>query len=134
MVSDQTWVQKRIAQLIPLMKGDAAGAVAASRKRRASRAQRRGGGVEAQIAEQFSTISPTTEHNTSSKTCYCGKDLKSFKTATSSFVCDVCNEVQPRGSTMRGCRECDWDMCARCDRGGDGASAGGAADDTKSGR
>jgi len=32
------------------------------------------------------------------------------------FECDGCDACQPPGSVMFGCRQCDYDLCARCAR------------------
>lgn len=32
-------------------------------------------------------------------------------------TCDVCNKVLPKGSTVYGCRDCDWDACQMCESG-----------------
>jgi len=39
-----------------------------------------------------------------------------FNTPLPNFSCDLCGTVQVRGSAMWGCRTCDWDMCAKCEK------------------
>jgi len=42
--------------------------------------------------------------------------LQRFRTPLPKFRCDLCGTVQARGSAMWGCRTCDWDMCATCEK------------------
>lgn len=40
--------------------------------------------------------------------------LKRFKTSHDSFWCDACGNKFRKGTTMNGCRECDFDLCTSC--------------------
>lgn len=40
--------------------------------------------------------------------------LKSFKTSHDNFWCDDCGNKFRKGTTMNGCRECDFDLCTDC--------------------
>jgi hypothetical protein len=48
--------------------------------------------------------------------CECpGKHtLVPFVTSHAHFACDVCKLVMPEGSSMAGCRTCDFDVCRAC--------------------
>jgi hypothetical protein len=47
--------------------------------------------------------------------CAAGHGLARFVTPHPSFCCDVCRCYLPQGSSMWGCRKCDWDVCeTRC--------------------
>lgn len=37
-----------------------------------------------------------------------------FITTHSGYTCDVCRKGQPHGTTMYGCRMCNWDACVPC--------------------
>merc|ERR1719326_415049 len=43
-----------------------------------------------------------------------GKPLVPFETHHNGFWCDVCKVKVPKGTTMYGCRKCDYDMCNTC--------------------
>ena len=58
---------------------------------------------------------PTTPCDRSTKeSAKRGLCLALFTTTTSKFNCDACGEVKPKGTAMRGCRECDYDVCTAC--------------------
>ena len=40
--------------------------------------------------------------------------LKAFATPHARFNCDLCGADQPSGAAMRGCRRCEYDICAVC--------------------
>lgn len=42
--------------------------------------------------------------------------LKSFKTLTDSFECNECGNKLEKGTTMNGCRKCDFDLCTDCSK------------------
>lgn len=42
--------------------------------------------------------------------------LKSFKTLTDSFECNECGNKLGKGTTMNGCRKCDFDLCTDCSK------------------
>merc|ERR1711964_443754 len=39
-----------------------------------------------------------------------------FDTPWRGFGCDLCGTKKSKGSTMWGCRICDWDICRACKR------------------
>ena len=45
-----------------------------------------------------------------------GHPLKEYRTFYGGYTCSMCDRVCPRGTTLRGCRECDWDLCLPCDQ------------------
>merc|ERR1719182_1337726 len=47
----------------------------------------------------------------------CVHGIKEFKTFYDGFYCDVCGQQQTKGSTMFGCRKCDYDQCVKCHNG-----------------
>lgn len=46
----------------------------------------------------------------------CKHTLVTFETPHQGFVCDICRTRQPLKSTVHGCRICDFDVCAPCNR------------------
>lgn len=51
--------------------------------------------------------------------CQKGHHLNKFTTSDSNFKCDGCGLRSGPGATMHGCRECNFDMCASCQCGGE---------------
>jgi hypothetical protein len=93
---------------------------AKARLRRHSNAGRDGSEME-QLKLRTGTaslmqISPT--NNELKRTpCHCENDhmLIGFQTSHDRYVCDECDkEGIPEGATIRGCRECDFDLCSEC--------------------
>ena len=58
--------------------------------------------------------------------CSKGHPLVSFSTPTSSFTCDKCGSSQSSGTTMHGCRQCNYDLCLACVPAGGGPIAVGS--------
>ena len=48
------------------------------------------------------------------RNCEQGHVLEAFTTTQSDFTCDICDTVQLCGTSLHGCRECDFDVCASC--------------------
>jgi hypothetical protein len=48
--------------------------------------------------------------------CPKGHSLQRFSAEHSHYSCDACRERVPEGSTLCGCRECDFDLCASCEQ------------------
>lgn len=46
--------------------------------------------------------------------CPCPHGLNEFQTFHNRFTCDGCGQQQELGTTMWGCRLCDYDLCAAC--------------------
>lgn len=60
---------------------------------------------------------PTTSGDGAERVLLCPKNghaLSSFTVPNRLYACDVCDCRPQRGSTMHGCRECDWDICENC--------------------
>lgn len=39
--------------------------------------------------------------------------LKEFITPSNGYDCDICKHIFPAGTKMWGCRQCNWDVCAK---------------------
>jgi hypothetical protein len=50
----------------------------------------------------------------SAQTARCKHLLKTFETSHGGYICDICNAVQAPRSVMHGCRECNFDVCQKC--------------------
>jgi len=48
--------------------------------------------------------------------CPSGHRLVIFKTEEDGWVCSLCSRGFPSGSGFAGCRECDYDVCPRCQK------------------
>lgn len=71
-------------------------------------------GASAASLKSSSSSSEKSEQTTE-KGCPGGHNLASFKTPNGTFSCDVCGKNGlPAGTTMHGCRICNWDMCTAC--------------------
>ncbi|KAK3255253.1 hypothetical protein CYMTET_35554, partial [Cymbomonas tetramitiformis] len=46
--------------------------------------------------------------------CQQGHELIQRKSEAGIFTCNVCQEDQPEGSKVLGCKVCNWDICAKC--------------------
>eukprot|EP00928_Gymnodinium_smaydae_P063064 TRINITY_DN4675_c1_g1_i1.p1 TRINITY_DN4675_c1_g1~~TRINITY_DN4675_c1_g1_i1.p1 ORF type:complete len:359 (-),score=77.18 TRINITY_DN4675_c1_g1_i1:22-1098(-) len=46
--------------------------------------------------------------------CPAGHPLERFSTPVDDYRCDICARALPRGTSMRGCRWCNHDVCDRC--------------------
>jgi hypothetical protein len=44
----------------------------------------------------------------------CRCDLVVFQTEHTGYGCDGCDMSVPQGTTLHGCRECDFDLCSPC--------------------
>ena len=49
-------------------------------------------------------------------TCNKGHFLERYVTPEEGYFCDLCGDTQPTSSTMYGCDECEWDICAICNQ------------------
>ena len=63
-----------------------------------------------------SCVSPIKSMSASSKmeNCPGQHGLTRFSTPRSSFRCDVCKKGFPTGTTLYGCRRCNYDVCKSC--------------------
>merc|ERR1712061_400834 len=46
--------------------------------------------------------------------CSKGHILKRIKASHPRIMCDLCSQMQTRGSWIRSCSKCDFDMCMKC--------------------
>jgi hypothetical protein len=54
-------------------------------------------------------------NNKSMRMCPKGNTLTRFDTPHEYFVCDGCDKgTLPKGTTMYGCRSCNYDLCEKC--------------------
>ncbi|GMH90082.1 hypothetical protein TL16_g11659 [Triparma laevis f. inornata] len=56
---------------------------------------------------------PQLDHKLQKK-CKKGHSLTSFQTLKPNFYCDECQNPLPVGTTLYGCRQCDYDLCEGC--------------------
>ena len=76
------------------------------------------GGVEfyGDLYDTNSYVPPATSMPASSTTTNCpGKHgLTKFHTPVANYGCDVCKKRFPAGTTLHGCRSCNYDVCESC--------------------
>lgn len=52
--------------------------------------------------------------DTPEELCPAGHQLRKFTTASDGYRCDGCGNQFPTGTVLRGCRQCDYDVCSDC--------------------
>lgn len=58
---------------------------------------------------------PSSQSQSQGSQCPSGHSLGRQKTHNDTFACDVCGKSVSRGTTMYGCRVCNWDACEACE-------------------
>mmetsp|Transcript_24302 Transcript_24302/g.36454 ORF Transcript_24302/g.36454 Transcript_24302/m.36454 type:complete len:195 (+) Transcript_24302:64-648(+) len=68
----------------------------------------------------------------SEKTCPKGHKLNPEKTPHAGYYCDSCRkENLPKGTTLYGCRKCDFDICRSCLKGFDASKFAASMEEKK---
>jgi hypothetical protein len=76
--------------------------------------------AQAQAQQQAQPPPVPTEPAT---TCPQGHALLQFQAEHDNYTCDGCHQHTPFGTTLRGCRTCDFDLCSYCLPGSSGTGA-----------
>jgi hypothetical protein len=74
--------------------------------------------LERQMQQHKITSATSILCHTSGSNARCpeGHSLQRFSAEHSHYFCDACRERVPEGSTLCGCRKCDFDLCASCEQ------------------